>query len=103
MNQGHEVHALLQPLGAELLQAMPGLASVEALPRGSIQLVRDIRRVIRYRHTGFDWAIVFSQCSDRPALWAALSGAKKRTALRSNHNKYLFRLGLVNDGHWMWS
>src|ERR1700677_1039686 len=25
MNQGHEVHALLQPLGAELLRTMPGL------------------------------------------------------------------------------
>ena len=103
MNQGHEVHALLQPLGAELLQTMPGLASVEALPRGSIQLVRDIRRVIRYRSLAFDWAIVFSKCSDRPALWALLSGAKKRTGLRSNHNARLERLGLINDGHWIFS
>jgi heptosyltransferase III len=97
MNQGHEVHALLQPLGAELLQAMPGLASVEALPRGSIQLVRDIRRVIRYRRLGFDWTIVFSKCSDRPALWAALSGAKKRTGLRTPRNARLGRIGFIND------
>jgi heptosyltransferase-3 len=97
MDQGHEVHALLQPLGADLLQAMPGLASVEALPRGSIQLVRDIRRIIRYRRTGFDWAIVFSKCSDRPALWAVLSGAKKRTGIRTNRNTRLQRMGLIND------
>lgn len=102
MNQGHEVHALLQPLGAELLREMPGLASVEALPRGSIQLVRDIRRVIRYHRAGFDWAIVFSKCSERPALWAVLSGAKKRTGLRSNHNARLERLGFINDGHWIY-
>jgi len=100
MDQGHEVHALLQPLGADLLQAMPGLASVEALPRGSIQIVRDIRRAIRYRRTGFDWAIVFSKCSDRPALWAVLSGAKKRTGLRSPHNAHLGRFGLINDWQW---
>jgi len=103
INQGHEVHALLQPLGAELLQEMPGLTSVEALPRGSIQLMRDIRRVIRYRRTGIDWTIVFSKCSDRPALWAVLSGAKKRTGLRSGHNAYLGRIGFINDWHWMWS
>ena len=97
MDQGHEVHALLQPLGADLLQAMPGLASVEALPRGSIQLVRDIRRAIRYRRLGFDWAVVFSRCSDRPALWAVLSGAKKRTGIRTSHNAHLGRFGLIND------
>ncbi len=100
MDQGHEVHALLQPLGAELLQAMPGLASVEALPRGSIQFARDIRRTIRYRRIGFDWAIVFSKCSDRPALWAFLSGAKKRTGLRSPHNQHLGRIGFINDWQW---
>jgi len=97
MEQGHEVHALLQPLGAELLQAMPGLASVEALPRGSIQLMRDFRRAANYRRIGIDWAIVFSRCSDRPALWAMLSGAKKRTGLRTGHNARLGRLGLIND------
>jgi heptosyltransferase-3 len=97
MAQGHEVHALLQPLGAELLQAMPGLGSVEALPRGSIQLTRDFRRAARYRRTGFDWAIVFSKCSDRPALWAMLSGAKKRTGLRAASNAHLGRLRLIND------
>jgi heptosyltransferase-3 len=97
MNQGHEVHALLQPLGAQLLQSMPGLASVEALPRNSIQVVRDLRRTIRYRRIHFDWAIVFSKCSDRPALWAALSGAKKRTGLRSPRNAHLGRLGFIND------
>jgi heptosyltransferase-3 len=97
MDQGHEVHALLQPLAAELFQAMPGLASVDALPRGSIQLVRDIRRAIRYRRIGFDWAIVFSRCSDRPALWALLSGAKKRTGLLTVHNPHLGRYGLIND------
>jgi len=97
MNEGHEVHALLQPLGAELLQAMPGLGSVEALPRGSIQVVRDFRRALRYRGLGFDWAIVFSKCSDRPALWALLSGAKKRTGLPSPHNQHLGRYGLIND------
>ena len=97
MNQGHEVHALLQPLGAELLQAMPGLASVEAMPRGSIHLTRDIRRIIRYRGIGFDWAIVFSKCSDRPALWAALSGARKRTGLLAMDNRHIARLGLIND------
>jgi len=94
------VHALLQPLGAELFQAMPGLASVEALPRGSIQIVRDIRRAIRYRRAGFDWAIIFSQCSDRPALWAALSGARRRTGIRSVHNGHLGRIGFINDWEW---
>jgi len=97
MNQGHEVHALLQPLGAQLLQAMPGLASVEALPRNSLQLVRDIRRAIRYRRVGFDWTIVMSKCSDRPALWAAFSGAAKRSGLRTPHNAHLGRIGLIND------
>jgi heptosyltransferase III len=97
MNQGHEVHALLQPLGAQLLQAMPGLASVEALPRDSMQLVRDIRRTIRYRRLGFDQAIVFSKCSDRPALWALLSGATKRRGLRTPRNTHLDRFGLIND------
>jgi heptosyltransferase-3 len=100
MDQGYEVHALLQPLGAELLQAMPGLASVEALPRGSIQLMRDIRRAIRYRRAAFDWTIVFSKCSDRPALWAALSGAKRRTGLRSARNAHLGRIGFINDWQW---
>jgi heptosyltransferase-3 len=97
MNQGDEVHALLQPLGAQLLQAMPGLASVEALPRNSVQLVRDVRRFLRYRKVGFDHAIVFSQCSDRPALWAVLSGAKKRTGLRTPRNGHLGRLKFIND------
>jgi heptosyltransferase-3 len=99
IGQGHEVHVLLQPLGAELLRAMPGLASVEGLPRGSVQLMRDIRRFLRYHRVGFDWAIVFSQCSDRPALWAALSRAKKRTGLTSRH-AHLGRLGLINDWQW---
>jgi len=97
MDQGHEVHALLQPLGAELLQAMPGLASVEALPRGSVQLGRDLARTLRYRRIGFDWAIVFSKSSDRPALWAALSGAKKRTGLRAPNGNRLAGLGLITD------
>jgi heptosyltransferase-3 len=97
MNQGHEVHALLQPLGAELLGNMPGLASVEALPRGSVQLMRDLRRAARYRRVGFDWTIVFSKCSDRPALWAMLSGAKKRTGLRSQRNAHLGRIGFINN------
>jgi heptosyltransferase-3 len=97
MDQGHEVHALLQPLGADLLRTMPGLASVEALPRGSIQIVRDIRRAIRYRRIGFDWAVIFSKCSDRPALWAFLSGAKKRTGLRTGNNPHLGRFGIIND------
>jgi heptosyltransferase-3 len=98
MDQGHEVHALLQPLGAELLQAMPGLRSVEALPRGSMQLGRDLRRTLRYRRAGFDWAIVFSKCSDRPALWAFLSGAKKRTGLYAPHGGGLpEKMGLIND------
>jgi heptosyltransferase-3 len=97
MEQGHEVHALLQPLGAELLQGMPGLASVEGLPRGSIQIGRDIRRFLRYRRIGFDWTIVFSRCSERPALWARLSGAKKRTGIETNHTLRLRRFGLIND------
>lgn len=97
MNQGHEVHALLQPLGAQLLQGMPGLASVEALPRDSLQLVRDIRRAIGYRRIGFDWTIVFSKCSDRPALWAVLSGAAKRSGLRTPRNAHLGRIGFIND------
>jgi heptosyltransferase-3 len=96
MDQGHEVHALLQPLGADLLRAMPGLASVEALPRGSIQIVRDIRRAIRYRRLRLDWTIIFSQCADRPALWAALSGAKKRTGI-IGHNAHLGRIRFIND------
>lgn len=97
MKQGHEVHALLQPLGAQLLQDMPGLASVEALPRGSIQFMRDIRRAIKYRRVGFDWAVIFSQCSDRPALWAALSGAKNRSGLVTPRNRQLGRWGLINQ------
>jgi heptosyltransferase-3 len=97
MNQGHEVHALFQPLGAELLQSMPGLASVDGLPRGSRQFARDIRRTIRYRGIGFDWAIIFSRCSDRPALWAFLSGAKKRSGLKSPSNTHLGRARLIND------
>jgi heptosyltransferase-3 len=97
MNQGHEVHALLQPLGAQLLATMSGLASVEALARDSFQIGRDVRRLIRYRQVGFDWAVVFSKCSDRPALWAALSGAKKRTGLLSVRNALLGRIGLIND------
>jgi len=97
MNQGHEVHALLQPLGAQLLETMPGLASVEALPRDSMQLMRDFRRTFRYRGVGFDQAIVFSKCSDRPALWALLSGAKIRSGLRTPRNMHLGRFGLIND------
>jgi heptosyltransferase-3 len=97
MDQGHEVHALLQPLGAQLLQAMPGLVSVEALPRSSFQLVRDVRRAIRYRRVKFDWTIVFSKCSDRPALWAWLSGANRRTGLRTPRNEHLGRIGFIND------
>ena len=97
MDQGHEVHALLQPLGAQLLQTMPGVASVEALPRHSLQLGRDIRRAIRYRKIHFDWTIVFSKCSDRPALWAALSGAPKRSGLRTPRNALLGRIGFIND------
>jgi glycosyltransferase involved in cell wall biosynthesis len=97
MNEGHEVHALLQPLGAQLLQAMPGLASVEGLPRGSIQLVRDVRRALLYRHLRFDWAVVFSKCSDRPALWATLSGAPRRTGLTAQNKTHLGRLGMIND------
>ncbi len=97
LDEGHEVHALLQPLGAELLGAMPGLASVEALPRNSLQLVRDGRRAVRYRGLKFDQAIVFSKCSDRPALWAWLSGAKRRTALRTPNSERLGRMGLIND------
>ena len=97
MNEGHEVHVLLQPLGAQLLQAMPGLASVEGLPRGSIQLVRDIRRALRYRRLRFDWAVVFSKCSDRPALWATLSGAPRRTGLTAQNKTHLGRLGMIND------
>jgi heptosyltransferase-3 len=98
-DQGHEVHALLQPLGAELLQAMPGLSSVEALPRNSFQISRDIRRALRYRRTGFDRAIVFSKCSDRPALWAAISGAKERIGLWTPRNTHLGRLRFIN--HWV--
>ncbi|MCE0497232.1 MAG: glycosyltransferase family 9 protein [Methylacidiphilales bacterium] len=99
MDQGHEVHALLQPLGAALLQAMPGLASVEALPRNSFQISRDIFRAIRYRRAGFDRAIVFSKCSDRPGLWAAISGAKERIGLWTPRNSHLGRLGFIN--HWI--
>ena len=98
-DQGHEVHVLLQPLGAELLQTMPGLASVEALPRNSFQIVRDLRRAIRYRRAGFDRAIVFSKCSDRPALWAAISGARERIGLWTPRNSHLGRLGFIN--HWI--
>jgi heptosyltransferase-3 len=96
MDQGHEVHALLQPLGAELLQTMPGLASVEALPRNSFQISRDIRRAFRYRRAGFDRAIVFSKCSDRPALWAAISGAGERIGLWTPRNQHLGRIGFIN-------
>ena len=103
MDQGHEVHALLQPLGAELLKSMPGLASVEALPRGRIQFGRDFRRFLRYQHRGFDWAVVFSQCSDRPALWAFLSGARRRTGLSSARNTHLNRFGLINDWPPFWA
>jgi heptosyltransferase-3 len=97
MDQGHEVHALLQPLGAQLLGTMPGIASVEALPRSSLQVVRDLRRAVRYRRLGFDEAIVFSKCSDRPALWAWLSGARRRSGLRTPRNAHLGRIGLINE------
>jgi heptosyltransferase III len=97
LNEGHEVHALLQPLGAQLLKAMPGLSSVEGLARDSHQFVRDIRRAFRYRGMGFDQAIVFSKCSDRPALWALLSGAKKRSGLRTPRTEKLERFHIIND------
>ncbi|HUB66828.1 MAG TPA: glycosyltransferase family 9 protein [Candidatus Methylacidiphilales bacterium] len=99
MEQGHDVHALLQPLGAELLQGMPGLASAEALPRDSFQIGRDVRRALRYRRARFDRAIVFSKCSDRPALWAALSGAKERLGLWTPRNQHVGRIGFIN--HWV--
>ncbi len=94
MQQGHEVHLLAQPLGSALLSNMPGLASVEALPRGSIRVFQDARRAFRYRRIGFDQAIVFSQCSERPALWAWLSGATERRAWESPKAK--------RYGYWGW-
>ncbi|MDD5262143.1 MAG: glycosyltransferase family 9 protein [Methylacidiphilales bacterium] len=94
MQQGHEVHLLAQPLGTALLSNMPGLASVEALPRGSINVLQDIRRAFRYRRIGFDQAIIFSQCSERPALWAWLSGARERRAWES--------LKAKRYGYWGW-
>ena len=59
--------------------------------------MRDIRRAIRYRRLGFDQALIFSKCSDRPALWAALSGAKKRIGIVTPNGKHLKRFGLINE------
>jgi len=97
MQEGHEVHLLAQPLGATLLANMPGLASAESLTRGSIQIIPDLRRALRYRGIGFDRAIVFSQCSERPALWAWLSGAAERRAWESTQARRHSQWGWINQ------
>lgn len=98
MGQGHEVHVLVQPISAQLLNTMPGLAGVHPLPRGSFQVSRDIRRWKQFHDVGFDWALVFSRCSERPALWARLSGARLRSALlNENFPKLLSPLKMINE------
>lgn len=81
INTGYEVHALVQPVSAQLLDTMPGIAGVHPLLRETCQIGRDIRRWRKFSKIGFDWAVVFSHSSERPSLWAFLSGAKKRTAI----------------------
>lgn len=98
VNQGHEVHTMVQPVGAELLRTMPGLAGVHPLPRGSFQVSRDIRRWSLFRSIDFDWALVFSRCSERPALWAWLSRAPLRSALlNENFPRMLRPLRMINE------
>lgn len=81
INAGHEVHALVQPVSAQLLDTMSGLAGIYPLPRDTIQIARDFRRWKVLSKMKFDWAVVFSHSSERPSLWAFLSGAPKRTAI----------------------
>lgn len=81
INTGYQVHVLVQPASAQLLDTMPGLAGVHPLERETLQLGRDIRRWRQFSKIGFDWAVVFSHSSERPSLWAFLSGARKRTAI----------------------
>lgn len=81
INGGHEVHVLVQPVSAQLLDTMPGLAGIYPLLRETYQIGRDIRRWRKFSKMGFDWAVVFSHSSERPSLWAFLSGAPKRTAV----------------------
>lgn len=96
--QGHEVHVMVQPVSAELLRTMDGLAGVHALPRGSFQVSRDVRRWQLFRAIDFDWAIVFSRCSERPALWAWLSRAPLRSALLNENFPQLLRpLRMINE------
>lgn len=98
VRQGHEVHAMVQPLSAELLRTMDGLAGVHPLPRGSFQISRDIRRWNLFRAVDFDWALVFSRCSERPALWAWLSRAPLRSALLNENFPTLLRpLRMINE------
>ncbi len=60
--------------------------------RSSSGAISDGHFVIR--RLGFDRAIVFSKCSDRPALWAALSGARERSGLRTPQNERLGPFGI---------
>jgi heptosyltransferase-3 len=98
MEQGHELHVLVQPVSAQLLKSMPGLGGVHPLPRGSFQISRDIRRWRQFHAIGFDWTLVFSRCSERPALWARLSGAPVRSALlNENFPKLLSPFRMINN------
>lgn len=97
LRQGHQVHVMVQPIAADLLRTMDGLEGVHALPRGSFQVSRDLRRWQLFRKLDFDWTLVFSRCSDRPALWAWLSGAKRRTAILGNLSMVWQTLKWIND------
>lgn len=103
--QGHQVHVMVQPIAADLLRTMDGLEGVHALPRGSFQLSRDLRRWRLFHQLNFDWTLVFSRCSERPALWAWLSSAKRRTAILGNLPACWRAMKWINDWrhHPLWA
>lgn len=91
MHAGHEVQVLLLPISAQLLDTMPGLAGIYPVPRQTVQIARDFRRWKKLSGMGFDWTVVFSHSSERPSLWAYLSGAPKRTAVALKKFPHLLR------------
>ncbi|PAW79117.1 MAG: hypothetical protein B9S32_03940 [Verrucomicrobia bacterium Tous-C9LFEB] len=98
INAGCEVHVLAQPVSAQLLNTMPGLAGIYSMRRQTIQVARDFRRWRQLSKMDFDWAVAFSHCSERPSLWAYLSGAPKRTAVVLKKFPHLLRrTGWINE------
>ncbi|PAW78022.1 MAG: hypothetical protein B9S32_09045 [Verrucomicrobia bacterium Tous-C9LFEB] len=79
INMGYEVHALVQPISAQLLNTMPGLSSIHSLERQKLQIGREIRRWRQFPTIGFDWSVVFSHSSERPSPWAFLFEASAVT------------------------